>query len=172
MYYGDALAGQGRLSDAVRAYSFYEGPREETGSWIFQGRARQASDAARRGVRVVASGTRGAEDWARIAGAYSTIGSYDRSAMAIRNLIRLRPSPDFYVSLALVENSLFHYATSAAILGKVVEAEGGFRFRTSLARELLAKQDVEHARTVVSGILAVEPGNKEALDLAADIERL
>ena len=41
-----------------------------------------------------------------------------------------------------------------------------------MARELLAKQDVEHARTVVSGILAVEPGNKEALDLAADIERL
>jgi tetratricopeptide (TPR) repeat protein len=178
LFYGDALAGRDRSDEALRAYGFYFGAKQFGGFWTLQPRAQKGIDAVRRKAAACAPGDGSLLSWSKVAQDCFVRGSFERAAEAERVLssaadaLKLKPLPIVFLNLAQIEDASHHYAAAAEALGRGVAAGGGNDFKIRLARELALKRDWTQARRLVDEVLSKKPGDPQAQNLQAELNRL
>lgn len=84
---------------------------------------------------------------------------------------RSGPSPRRIRTLALMRAQLHEYA-GAIRLARQLQATGHSEDKLLLAGLLRSKREFDEARRLVASVLAAEPANAEARELAAKLERM
>ncbi|MBI5211649.1 MAG: hypothetical protein HY927_16895 [Elusimicrobia bacterium] len=175
VYYGDVLAAQGRVEDAMVAYarydrSVYRGMPED--AWIFERKAASARAELRRGVGPVIMRASAPEALGRAADAYIMRGGYERAALLLSRANRARPTVDRLMALAACSHFMFRYADSVRLMREAVQAGGGVEVKLSLANELMLTHEIAEAEGLVRGVLSGNPGRADAKELLARLRRL
>lgn len=172
LYYGDALAAQGRSEEALREYAWYDDPKNKAnaGAWLFGNRARMAAESVRRGDSPPPPGKDG-DGWARAARAFGERGSLERAAVAWRSAMRLKPTAEVWLGLAQTHIGLQENAAAEQILKRILATGALQENRVALAKVLYEKRSLAEAGRELESFIAAHPAHEEGRKLLRKIRR-
>ena len=107
----------------------------------------------------------GADGWEQRAIVYHRKGCYERSAAALRQAIRLKPTAFRWMRLAQLNAALRRYSRANVIAKQLEQRNPSTRLSLFRASVLIKKNRYAQAQRILGEMLGRDPGNENALEL-------